>query len=88
MTEHFENANNCYSTKIAFNLEWAQYGKALHNSRLEGLTMGKHSSLLGPFFSYKEKSVVNTAPSGQNLNFEFFYILLKIRHLWQLKIGS
>ncbi len=34
----------------------------LHFARLERLVREKHSSLLGQFITYEEKSVVNTAP--------------------------
>ncbi len=41
--------------------EWAQLARALHKVRVERPASEKHSSLLGQFISYEEKSVVNTA---------------------------
>jgi hypothetical protein len=37
--------------------KWARQASVVHNTRLERLSVDKHSSLLGPFVSYKEKGV-------------------------------
>ncbi len=42
--------------------ERSQYVSALYYTRLEMFAGDKHSSLLGPFISYEENSVVKTAP--------------------------
>ncbi len=41
--------------------EWAQEARGLSNTRQERFVSDKHSNLLGPFVSYKEKRVVNAA---------------------------
>ncbi len=44
----------------------------LHYTKLERPGKNKHSSLLGQFVSYEEKSVVNTAPQMPTKIFKFF----------------
>jgi hypothetical protein len=39
--------------------EWAQKASVLHYTRLKWLASGKHSSLLGPFVTYKENKVLS-----------------------------
>jgi hypothetical protein len=43
---------------ILVTYKWVQFAKVLHYNRMEKLARDKHSSLLGPFVSYKEVKVL------------------------------
>ncbi len=58
----------------------------LHNIRLQTLSSFKHSNLLAKFVSYKEKSVLNTAPGSQRSKYFFWRNLNQIIKYWR-KLG-
>jgi len=54
-------------------VRYSQHFIFLHHTKLERLAMEKHSSLSGPFSSYKEKSFVNMGPYSQRFIFFVTY---------------